>query len=207
MWEQSVRRYAWADLGEADELQALTVSVVGGRTEDDVIRAFGGDPVAALRMTTAEALEVACQHYPSDYALLQTMHTGDRIVALESGSRGRVAEVARRASSFSGEFFSIHWDVEGYLQVMHAAGGQITGVLEDPSWIEDASFMDDAPEIPVWAEGAPFTLETAHSVSFALMERLTGVAFDPAWFNIPLRTVHLAPSESLFPDLDAAFRY
>lgn len=206
MWEEATTRYAWADRGEDDEMQALTISVVRGHTEDEVIEAFGGEPAASRQMSTAEASWEACQHYPSEYALLQVVRSGDLVVTVESGYRGSIPEVARRASSAGGEFFAIHWDVNGRIELMHAADGRITGVLEDPSWIEDAPFMDDTPEIPSWAEGAPFTLETALAVSFAVMERTMGVAFDPAWVKIPLRTVRLAPMAVAFPNLDAAFR-
>ncbi|GGX47423.1 hypothetical protein GCM10010515_13120 [Streptomyces fructofermentans] len=41
MMAQFVARYAWADAPESD---AYTISVIAGKTEDEVIRAFGGDP-------------------------------------------------------------------------------------------------------------------------------------------------------------------
>ncbi|MFD4976012.1 hypothetical protein [Streptomyces sp. NPDC058424] len=53
-WEDLVTRYAWADVDEPD---AFTFSVIAGKTEDEVIRAFGGDPRASRLMTFAEAAE------------------------------------------------------------------------------------------------------------------------------------------------------
>jgi hypothetical protein len=209
VWDELVARYRWADEADDENLHALTIAMVSGAKEDEVIRAFGGDSDSSRSMPFPEVLDEAFGGYPEVPGLLQVLSVGDLVVTLEGGYRGSVPEVARRASAAGGAFFSISWDVNGGLQVMYALKGGVDGVLEDPSWIEDAPYMDadECPEIPAWAEGAPFTLETARSVSFAVMERTMGQGFDQSWLEIPLRTVRLSPIEAVFPDLDAAYRH
>ncbi|MGW4823094.1 hypothetical protein ACWEP4_29965 [Streptomyces sp. NPDC004227] len=105
-WEDLVARYAWAD---ADEPDAYTFSVITGKTESEVIRAFGGDPGVSRLMTSAEtASELAAQLYMEDYELLQVVTVDRCVIAIEWGYHGSIPEVARRASAGGGEFFSVY---------------------------------------------------------------------------------------------------
>ncbi|MFD5894972.1 DUF6461 domain-containing protein [Streptomyces sp. NPDC060366] len=193
LWDDLVARYAWAD---ADEPGAYTFSVVAGSAEDEVIRAFGGDPSETRRMTFAEAADEQADHLYEDYELLRVVTFGERVVAIEWGYRGSDPEIARRASAGGGEFFSVYRDVNARHQVLHAFDGRVDGMFE-PAELEDAAWLDPRPEVPVWAADVSFHMDTLCAESFALMERTMGVAVDPAWIGTSLRTVLLAPADGL----------
>ncbi|MEV5006231.1 DUF6461 domain-containing protein [Streptomyces sp. NPDC093064] len=201
-WEDLVARYAWAD---ADEPDAYTFSVITGKTESEVIRAFGGDPGASRLMTSAEtADELAAQLYVEDYELLQVVTVDRCVIAIEWGYHGSIPEIARRASAGGGEFFSVYRSVNARYQVMHALDGRVEGMF-DPFELEDAEWMDPEPEVPAWAEGVAFHMETLCAESFALMERTMGVAVDPGWMDMALRTVRLTSPSELFGRSEAAW--
>ncbi|MCX5170216.1 DUF6461 domain-containing protein [Streptomyces antibioticus] len=198
VWEERVARYAWAD---EDELEAYTFSVVAGRTEDEVIRAFGGDADGSRMMTFAEASD---EQADRRCALLRVVTADAHVVAVEWGYHGSIPEIARRASADGGEFFSVYRDVNARYQVMHAVDGRVDGMF-DPFELLDAAWTEPQPELPTWAEGVSFHMETLCAESFALMERTMGVPVDPAWFDTRLRTVLLAPPDTLFEDPAAAW--
>jgi len=200
-WGGLLEKYAWAD-----EVEGCTVSVVAGKGEDEVIAAFGGEPAGASReMTFDEVVEEAADHLYEDDHLLRVLTVGRHVWAMEGfGYHGNIPEVARRASSGGGEFFSVYAAVNARYGVMHAADGRVTGAF-DPFGLEDAAFYDDLPELPDWAQGATFPMGQLSAVSFALLERTMGVGFDPAWLRTPVRTVGLRAPSVLFPDADAAW--
>ncbi|TRV81047.1 hypothetical protein FKN01_04715 [Streptomyces sp. 130] len=200
-WDELVTRYAWAD---ADEPIAFTFSVIAGKTEDEVIRAFGGDPGASRPMTFDEAAAEQAAHLYQDHTLLGVVTAGRNVVAIESGYYGGIPEIARRASADGGEFFSLYTSVNAGYQVMHALDGSVDGMF-DPSELEDAAWTDPEPEAPVWAEGVDFHGETLGAESLALAEHIMGVAIDPAWLTAPLRTVLLTPDSELFGRSEAAW--
>ncbi|MER5604238.1 DUF6461 domain-containing protein [Streptomyces sp. NPDC002265] len=200
-WEDLVARYAWAD---ADEPGAYTFSVIAGTTEDEVIRAFGGDPGASRLMAFAEAADERAAHLYEDYELLRVVTVDQRVIAIEGGYYGCIPEIARRASADGGEFFSVYRDVNARYQVMHALDGHVDGMF-DPFGLEDAAWIDPEPEVPAWAEGVAFHMGTLCAESFALMERTMGVPIDPGWMDTELRTVLLAPPSELFGQSEAAW--
>ncbi|MGW3914491.1 DUF6461 domain-containing protein [Streptomyces sp. NPDC005070] len=193
MWEDLVAQYAWAD---GDELEAYTFSVIAGRTEDEVIRAFGGDAEVSRLMTFAEA---AREQANQRSELLRVVTAETHVVAVEWGYRGSIPEIARRASADGGEFFSVYRDINARYQVMHAADGRVDGMF-DPFDLLDAAAMGPDPGLPAWAAGVSFHMETLCAESLALMERTIGVPVDPAWVDTKLRTVRLALPSTLFED-------
>ncbi|MET9668879.1 DUF6461 domain-containing protein [Streptomyces sp. NPDC006475] len=200
MWDDLVATYAWAD---ADAPETYTFSVIAGKTEDEVIRAFGGDPTASRTMTFTEAADEQARHLYEDYALLRVVTVGTYVIGIEWGYHGSSPEIAERASADGGEFFSFYQDVNARYQIMHALDGRVDGMF-DPSVMEDAAWMDPKPEVPVWAEGVTFRIETLCAESFALMERTMGAAVDPAWMDTALRTVLLASPDTLLGGPEAA---
>ncbi|PWI11462.1 hypothetical protein DIZ27_05325 [Streptomyces sp. NWU339] len=200
-WEGLVARYAWAD---ADEPDAYTFSVVAGKTEDEVIRAFGGDPGASRLMTFAETVEEQAAHLYEDYELLRVLTADRRVIAIEWGYHGSIPEIAGRTSADGGEFFSVHRSVNARYQVMHALDGHVDGMF-DPFELEDAAWMDPEPGVPAWAEGVVFHMESLCAESFALLERTMGVAVDPEWMGMALRTVRLTSPSGLFGRSEAAW--
>ncbi|MBQ0983080.1 hypothetical protein KBZ10_00695 [Streptomyces sp. F63] len=201
MWDGVVARYAWAD---ANEIDSYTASVITGKTEDEVIRAFGGDPVSSRVMTFDEAAEEQADHLYEDHNLLLVVTAGQHVITVECGYYGSIPEIARRAS-VGGEFFSVYSSVNGHYQVMHAVDGRVDGAF-DPFEMEDAAWMDPQPQLPAWAQEATFHLGSVEAESFALMERTMGVAFNPAWLETPLRTVLLPAPAALFGDSEAAWQ-
>ncbi|CCK29009.1 hypothetical protein BN159_4630 [Streptomyces davaonensis JCM 4913] len=200
-WEDLVARYARAD---ADELDAYTFSVIAGKTENEVIRAFGGDPEASRLMTFAEASDEQAAHIYKDYELLRVLTVDRRVITMECGYHGSIPEIARRTSADGGEFFSVYRSVNARYQVMHAVDGHVDGMF-DPFELEDAAWMEPEPEVPSWAEGVAFHMETLCAESFALMERTMGVTIDPGWMDTALRTVLLASPSELFGQSEAAW--
>ncbi|WP_405935361.1 DUF6461 domain-containing protein [Streptomyces sp. NBC_00726] len=200
-WQELVSRHAWAD---ADEPIAFTFSVIAGKTEDEVVRAFGGDPGASRPMTFDEAAAEQASHLYEDHHLLGVVTAGRHVVAIESGYYGCIPEIARRASADGGEFFSVYADVNARYEVMHALDGSVDGMF-DPSLLEDAAWMDPKPDVPAWAEGIGFHAETLCAESMALMEHTMGAAVDPALMTTPLRTVLLTPVSDLFGPSEAAW--
>ncbi|MFD7860743.1 DUF6461 domain-containing protein [Streptomyces sp. NPDC059783] len=195
-WHETVARYAWA---ESDDLMAYTFSVISGATEDDVVRAFGGDPGDTRRMTFDEAADESAEHLYQDHALLGVVTLDRHVLTIESGYHGSLPEIAERASAGGGEFFSVYTSVNGVHQVLYAVDGKVDGMV-DPADLEDAAWMDPAPVIPGWAQGVDFHLESVCAESFALMERVTGAVVDPGWLTAPLRTVRLPPLDVLLGD-------
>ncbi|MFD5575018.1 DUF6461 domain-containing protein [Streptomyces cadmiisoli] len=198
VWEDLVARYTWAD---RDEPEAYTFSVIAGRTEDDVIRAFGGDTDASRMMTFAEA---ANEEANQRCELLRVVTAEAHVVTVEWGYHGSIPEIARRASADGGEFFSVYRDINARYQVMHAVDGRVDGMF-DPFDLLDAAWMEPQPKLPTWAAGVSFHMESLCAESFALMERTMGVTVDPAWIDVPLRTVLLASPSALFADPEMAW--
>jgi hypothetical protein len=201
VWDDLVAQYAWAD---ADEPEAYTFSVISGKTEDEVIRAFGGDPAASRLMTFAETVDEQASHLYDDYELLRVVTADKHVIAIEWGYHGSIPEIARRASAEGGEFFSVYRNVNARYQVLHALDGRVDGMF-DPFDLEDAAWTDPKEELPVWAEGVTFHMETLCAESFALMERTMGVAIDPGWMDASLRTVLLASPSTLCSAPEAAW--
>ncbi|MBO1335439.1 DUF6461 domain-containing protein [Streptomyces sp. VRA16 Mangrove soil] len=188
-WDDMVARYAWAD---ADEFDAYTVSVTAGKTEDEVIRAFGGDPGASRPAAFTGAQEEQTSSLHEVYGLLHVLGVGRHVVTMEAGGyHGTVPEIAMRVSAGGGDFFSVYASVNARYGIMRARDGRLDGSF-DPFELEDADWMDPRPEVPAWAQGVDFHMGTLNAESFALMERTMGVAFDPRWLATPVRTVELA---------------
>lgn len=201
MWDDLVAQYAWAD---ADEPDAFTFSVISGKTEDEVIRVFGGDASATRMMTFAEAADEQASHLYEDYELLRVVAVEKHVIAIEWGYYGTIPEIARRASVDGGEFFSVHRSVNARYQVMHALDGRVDGMF-DPFGLEDATWTDRQLEVPAWAQDVAFRMDTLCAESFALMERTMGVLVDPAWLDASLPTALLASPDKLFCDPKAAW--
>jgi hypothetical protein len=214
MWDEMVRRYGWLRGDErvrgGELFESYTVSVVRGRTEDEVISGFGGDPAAEPQMLTlAEAIEEESAHggYADDYALLRVVSSGEYVVATEVGYRGSIPEIARRLSADGGEFFSAYANVNARHQVMHAQDGRVDGRFDpfDVADLEGRGEDDPPEELPAWAQDVAFHTYGLDAEAFALMERTMGLPIRAEWFSSRLRTVPLAAEKTLFDDDDAAW--
>jgi hypothetical protein len=178
--------------------------VAAGKTENEVIRAFGGDPEVSRLATFAETVEEQAAHLYEDYELVRVLTVDRCVIAIEWGYHCSIPEVARRTSADGNNFFSVHRSVNARYRVLHTLDGHVDGMF-DPFELEDAAWMDPEPDVPAWAEGIAFHMESLCAESFALMERTTGVAVDPGGMDMTLRTVRLASPSELFGQSEAAW--
>lgn len=101
---ERAREYLWVN-----EIEALTVAASSGRTAEDVVRIYGGDPAAPVgEYTFAEAGALGADPDRPVFHL-QVAERGGHVVAFENdGYSGNLADVARRCSAGGGAFFSVY---------------------------------------------------------------------------------------------------
>ncbi|WP_104482824.1 DUF6461 domain-containing protein [Actinokineospora auranticolor] len=179
-------RYAWADT--AFDL-AWTLAVTTGRTEQEVLAAYGvRDDAQPTDLTFEAALEQRNEHF-DDYGLLQLTRRGQHLLAIEpNGWVGNAPEVARTLSRPSGVFLSVYWSANGDHQIVQARDGQLTARF-DPTFIGQPAGANDM--LPGWCEPEDFPLDHLKSASLAAVERVTGLAFDDSWLTAPVPTYRL----------------
>lgn len=177
-----VRRYAWAD--EYTNL-AWTLAVITGRTTDDVIHAYGGDPTQP-----ADTAPFVDAHVPPDelgtYSLVQIKEVAGFVVAIENnGWRGKDPCVAERASRDDGRFLSIFWNLNANYKVSAAKDGKLLASF-DPQTVQYPAPVGEI--YPDWITDVVFTDDNLHAVLLAVIEHQTGLTFDPTWLTEPLPT-------------------
>ncbi|MCG8916909.1 DUF6461 domain-containing protein [Actinokineospora sp. PR83] len=174
-----VRRYGWAD---EDADLAWTVAVTTGRSVDDVISAYGGDvgqePVL---------LPFAQAHVSPDElgarSLVQVREVSGHVVTIENnGWVGKRPAVAEHASEGGGRFISVFWNLNANHTVVQAVDGKLVACF-DPLTVQHPAPVGET--YPDWITDVVFTGESLHAILLAIVERQTGVAFDPAWLTDP----------------------
>ncbi|HEY0638243.1 MAG TPA: DUF6461 domain-containing protein [Pseudonocardiaceae bacterium] len=177
-----VRRYHWAD---EDTNLAWTLAVVSGRTPDEVIRAYGGDPTQAPEVMSFALVQVPPDELGS-FSLVQMAEAGGRVVAIENnGWRGKAAEVAERASEGGGSFLSVFWNLNANYKVTQARDGKLTASF-DPLTVQHPAPPGEI--YPDWITDVVFTDEELHAELLAVVEHQTGLPIDPAWLREPRPT-------------------
>lgn len=173
--------YAWANDQCAGSIESWTVAVVEGRSAEDVVRVYGGDPDRVVGKYCFAQLCYLQGDERSGYKFhLQVLASGDHVVALENhGYTGNLPEVARRCSADGGRFFSVYWSPSSRPQLVQAIDGQLTSYFdlclgEEPNTGEPA---------PPWIKNLNIDLAKLRSTSLALMEQQTGLAFDRDWLT------------------------
>lgn len=179
---EQVRRYRWAD---DDSDLAWTLAVVTGRTADEVILAYGGDPTqkpADLRFAEAQVS-------PDElgaYSLVQVRHEGGYVVVIENnGWLGKHVETAERASQRDGSFLSVFWNLNANYKVVQAKDGKLAASF-DPLSIQNSVPIGET--FPDWITEVVFTNDSLHAILLAVVEQQTGLAFDPVWLTEPQPT-------------------
>lgn len=191
-------RYAWADT--AYDL-AWTVAVIQGRTESEVVVAYGGSVEMMLGRLVFDAANNERINHMDDYGVLQVKMLDDQTVAIEpNGWTGNVPEVARRLSTNGGYFLSVYWSPAAF-QVLQAHNGQVTGSF-DPNFIGLPAGANDL--LPGWVADDAFPLEHLKSACLAAMEQQTGVAFDQAWLTEPLPTYRIPDPDEMLKGVEGA---
>jgi hypothetical protein len=201
MLDTLVERYRWA---EQDGLVALTISVVAGRTEEDVVSAFGGAQAPRRIMTFRQIGDILATPEAGSIHPMLVVSTGSCVVTIENtGYHGSIPEIARRASAGGGRFFSAYWDMHGDHQVMYAEDGRVQ-VVFDPLDARRAPAGASVP-LPRWAEGVRPDRTDAGASCLALLERVMRVRVDRDWMHMPLRAVILRDPATMFDDAEAAW--
>lgn len=191
-----IDRYRWAQQLDV----VMTFAVIQGRSVDEVVRIYGGDPAQSQLMTTIEAEDAGLDDGDDFY--FQVFEHQDAVVALESnGWSGTVPEIARRASADEGHFFSVHWNGNGMFRITEARSGKVTAYFEPTLGVEPAS-PDDV--IPEWAEGLELQPDELRAACLALVQQHTGAAFEEEWLVMKLPTFPIPDPDELFRDVEGA---
>jgi len=175
--DQLARGYRWVN-----DIEALTVAAIHGRTVDEVICGYGGDPGRPVgRYTFAEVGDLGTD--PDEPVFhLQVAERCGYVVAVENdGFSGNLPEIARRCSASGGAFFSVYWNINAYGMLTQAVDGAITARFESLHPLLPEPYPHEVR--PAWAVGEPVEPELAWAVCFALMEREAGLAFDRRWLD------------------------
>ncbi|MGX7824522.1 DUF6461 domain-containing protein [Actinokineospora sp. 24-640] len=178
---EQLRRYAWAD---EDPDLAWTLAVATGRTADEVVTAYGGDPDRGVDIVFGDA-HVGPDELGAVF-LVQLMAGPQHIVAIENnGWLGTRTEVAEKASADGGHFLSVFWNLNGDYKVTEAQDGRLTASF-DPLGIERSAPPGDT--YPDWLADVVFTVDALHAVLLSVVEERTDLAVDRAWLNEALPT-------------------
>lgn len=177
----------------------LTFAVVSGRTPDDVVRVYGGDPAGPHLMTTAEAEDAALDD--AGHAYVQVFEHQGVTVALENNSwSGTIPEIARRASTSKTHFMSVHWNVNGAFQVVEAVDGRIVAFL-DPARV---GAKDPGEVRPSWLDEVHFEPGQLRTACLALVEQQTGIVFEQEWLVKKFPTFRIPDPDELLRGIEDA---
>lgn len=192
-----IERYSWIERLDV----VMTVAVIQGRTEQEVVSVYGGDPSRSAMMTFSEAEDAGSEEF-GEYFHCQVFSHGHDVVALENnGWSGSIPEIARRASEDGGRFFSVFWNVNGVFRIVQAVDGQVVAWF-DPMY--GGERVGPADLIPEWISG--LSLQTGHlrAASLALIEQQTGLAFDRRLLNTRLPTYRIPDPDVMLNDVENA---
>jgi hypothetical protein len=198
-------RYSWAT-----RIEAWTVAVVAGRSIEEVVRLYGGNPAAPLgELTFAQADEHArallssqstaelathcdaLRDSPTTLGFdLQVAEGNGWVAAIENvGYSGSFPEIARRCSAGGGSFFSVHWDIHAAGMLTQAVDGTITARYESLYPITPQPRGTDRR--PEWAIGPDVDVENVWPTCLAQLEQQTGVVIEERWLHQPLPTFRI----------------
>lgn len=177
----------------------LTLSVVSGRTPDDVVGIYGGNPSEPKLMTTVEAEDA--QLNDEGFAYVQAFEHKSTAILLENNSwTGTVPEIARRASTGEAHFISVHWNVNGAFQVVEAIDGKVMAFF-DPMRVG----QNDPGEVqPAWLDDVEFLPGHHRTACLALVERQTGIVFEQEWLVKKLSTFRIPNVDELLRGVEGA---
>jgi hypothetical protein len=184
-----IDRYQWVQQLDV----VMTFAVIRGRSADEVVRIYGGDPEQRQLMTTIEAEDAGLDDGDAFY--FQVFEHQDAVVALENnGWSGTVPEIARRASADEGHFFSVHWNVNGMFRITEARGGKVMAYFEPTLGVEPGA-PDDV--MPAWADGFELQPDELRAACLMLVEQQAGVAFEEEWLVMKLPTFRIPDPDEL----------
>lgn len=178
-------RYLWVD----DELDlSWTVAVIDGATEQTAVAAYSGGRRSEFVGRREFAQAYVSEDDLGEYFLIQVIPQGRRIVVLENnGWLGTNREVAQRASSARGRFFSVYWSPSGD-RIVQAADGEILAWF-DP--LSAGGTCGGGDIYPGWLRDVVFSTDGLHSTMLAVLEWQTGQGFSRRWLHEELPTYRI----------------
>jgi hypothetical protein len=197
--EELIGKYAWVN-----DIEAWTVAVIEGKTRDDMIRIYGGDPGNSVG--DYYFAQMADLQGPGDPEHLrfhvQVFTHGSFVVAVEeNGWTGSLPEIARRCSAGGGQFFSVYWNVNAFGLLTQAIDGKVAARFE--ALYPIAPDPPQPNEIrPPWAVGPEPDVGLSWQICMALMEQQTGLAFDQQWLSDPRPTYRIPNPHWMLRDVE-----
>jgi hypothetical protein len=200
-FEALIDNYVWVDA-----IEGWTVSVMGPRRTDELVRIFGRGQAVPLG-------EVACTDVdrlrgPDTGAVepfLQVAQFNEYTVAFErDGWSGAFPEIARRCSAAGGWFFSVYWNVNAAGFVTRAVDGVITAQFESLYPLAPAGRPGERR--PEWAIGPEVGSGVVWQACMALLEQETGIAVQRGWLGEPWPTFRIPEPYHLYGDIEGADR-
>ena len=183
------------------------MAVVEGRTADDVLCIYGGDPnnsIGEFTFAQLSHMKGRGEPYPIEFNVILP-YVDQHVVAVENdGYSGSIPEIARRCSANGGRFFSVYWNVNAFGLMTQAVDGEVTAYFEH---LYPFAPEPESNEIrPDWAIGPELDVTLAKQACLALMEQQTGLAFDPFWLNDARPAYRIPDPHSMLKDVEGAER-
>lgn len=173
--------------------------MVEGKSADDLVRLYGGDPTQSIGSLTYDDATVPHEDF-GKYFHLQIRACGPYVVAIENnGWTGNLPEIARRASVDDGRFFSVYWSPSAS-GILEAVNGAVTAYF-DPVLFDPGSKFD---VYPAWAHESEMEIRILRAVSLAYMERQSGLEFDRTWLGEKLPTYRIPDPDLMLNGVDGA---
>ncbi|SDC20739.1 DUF6461 domain-containing protein [Actinokineospora iranica] len=172
--------YQWIN---DERYSAITLAIVAGTAEDDVIRAYGGTPETSEIATFDESFNSFDDGQPFH---VQTFTTGQFVVAVENnGFHGSDSRIARKVTGESGRFISVKWSSTGGDYILYVVGHKIEAQFDALS----VSLGGDGDGIvPEWVNRVDWSQDETRAPYLALLGDVMGVHVSQEWFTTPHRT-------------------
>lgn len=183
-----------------DRYEGLTISVVEGISENELIRLYGGDPNMSQPRLFDDAMGyLGVTGIDEDVFYVQTLTVGSQVVAIENnGWTGSVCEIARRATANGGRFMSVYWcDANVNDSLIYAENGVVTAYFAGRSC---SGKYHVGPTMPDWFADHD-TEQRDRQQWLTLITKATGVTVDQAWFTTPQRATQTPLVDDLLPQV------
>jgi hypothetical protein len=195
-----IARYSWVQ-----EIEAWTVAVIEGRSADEIIRVYGGDPATSVGdyyFAQLADLQGPGEPEPLRFHLQVSTHERFVVATENNGWTGSIPEIARRCSAGAGRFFSVYWNANAFGMLTQAIGGTVTASFEFLYPLAPEAYP---PEIrPDWAIGPEIEPNLARQACFALLEQQTGLRFDRDWLTEMRPTFRIPDPDVMLRDVPGA---
>jgi hypothetical protein len=198
--DELVDKYAWT----TEDLDFVwTVAVIEGKSRDEVIRIYGGDPGSSVGdYYFAQLADLQGPGDPLKFHV-QVFTQGSYVLAVEeNGWTGSMPEIARRCSGGGGHFFSVYWNINGLNYTVQAHDGKVVAFFE--LFIGDQPIAD-GDLVPPWiAERFIVKMGKRRETQMALMEQQTGLEFDRRWLSELRPTYRIPDPDWMLRDVEDA---